>query len=304
MLDLGDLAVFAKVVETESFTQAGRLLGLPKSTVSRRIVRLERHLGAQLVNRSTRSVKVTENGALFFDYCLRSLGVLQDGERALQSLQKDPQGVIRIVTPPVLSQSLLGPLFAEFLLSYPDVHMINTVSDEGLAALRDACDLAITVGPLADSGLIATKLGETECGVFAAPSYVERMGAPQGYVELTRFDLLAHGLADRRQKWSLSRGRDEVAIEFSPRFVSNDLHLLRQATIAGLGIARLPAFLCKHDLAEGRLVEILPDWRTPGLVFSAVFTDPRTVPARVRTLIDFLVERMRPRLSWDIQSPG
>lgn len=117
MLDLGDLAVFAKVVETESFTQAGRLLGLPKSTISRRIVRLERHLGAQLLNRSTRSVKVTENGALFFDYCLRSMGVLQDGERALQSLQNEPQGLIRIVTPPVLSQSLLGPLFAEFLLT-------------------------------------------------------------------------------------------------------------------------------------------------------------------------------------------
>ncbi|WP_312736439.1 LysR substrate-binding domain-containing protein [Brevundimonas sp.] len=301
MLDLGDLNVFVTVVETESFTKAGRRLGLPKSTVSRRVVRLEQHLGAQLLNRSTRSVKVTENGGLFFDYCLRSLGLLRDGERALQSLQKDPQGVVRIVTPSILSQSMLGSILADFLMAYPDVRMINTVSDDGAIALRDAYDLAIAIGPLADSGLVATKLGETECGMFAAPAYVERMGAPQGHVELPRFDLLALGVSERRQKWSLRRGRDEVTIDFNPRFISTDLNLLRQAVLSGLGIASLPAFLCKHDLAEGRLVEIMPGWHTPSLVFSAVFTDPKAVPARVRTLIDFLVERMRPRLSWDIQ---
>ena len=115
MLDLGDLVIFTKVVETESFTQAGNLLGFPKSKVSRRISRLEDHLGCQLLQRSTRAVTVTQDGALFFEYCLRSLGVLRDGERALQTLHRNPQGVVRIAIPYVLGHNLVGPLLAAFL---------------------------------------------------------------------------------------------------------------------------------------------------------------------------------------------
>ena len=110
MLDMGDLLVFTKVVETESLTKAGRLLGLPKSTISRRLTRLEEHLGAQLLYRSTRAVTVTQHGELFFEYCLRSMGVLRDGERALQSQQRNPQGVVRIAIPYLLGQTLTGPL--------------------------------------------------------------------------------------------------------------------------------------------------------------------------------------------------
>src|SRR4051812_22358010 len=110
MLDLGDLMVFTKVVETESLTRAGKLLGLPKSTVSRRLSRLEEHLGVQLLHRSTRAVTVTQDGATFFEYCLRSIGVLRDGERALQNQARVPQGVVRIAIPYVLGQSLIGPL--------------------------------------------------------------------------------------------------------------------------------------------------------------------------------------------------
>lgn len=119
MLDFGDLTVFAKVVETESFTRAGQQLGMPKSSVSRRITRLEQHLDTQLLRRNTRAVTVTEDGALFFQYCLRSIGVLKDGERALQSQQRYPQGIIRTVLPHGLSQSLLGPMLADFLALYP-----------------------------------------------------------------------------------------------------------------------------------------------------------------------------------------
>lgn len=302
MLDLGDLMVFVKTVETESLTKAGVLLGLPKSTVSRRVSRLEESLGVQLLHRSTRAVTVTQDGALFFEYCLRSIGVLRDGERALQSQHQHPQGVVRIAIPYVLGQSLIGPLLAQFLERYPDVRLVSVLTDDAVALLRAGFDVALAVGPLADSGLIAVKLGTTECGVFASPSYFERKGSPQNHVELPRFDLLASGNTDRRHKWTLHNAQQEVTVEFSPKLVCNDLILLRHAVLSELGIASLPAFLCKHDLAEGRLVEVLPGWQTPDLSFFAVFADPKGVPVRVRSLIDYLVETLRPTLSWEIDT--
>ena len=300
MLDLGDLMVFTKVVETESLTKAGQLLGLPKSTVSRRMSRLEEHLGVQLLHRSTRAVTVTQDGALFFDYCLRSMGVLRDGERALQNQRGVPQGVVRIAIPYVLGQSLIGPLLADYLQHFPEVRLVSVLSDDAVGLLRSGFDVALAVGPFADSGLIAVKLGSTGCGAFGSPGYFERKGTPQSHAELPRFDLLAVGASDRRQRWSLHNKDAAVTVEFSPRLVCNDLILLRHAVLSELGIASLPAFLCKRDLAEGRLIEVLPGWHAEDMTFFALFADPKGVPVRVRTLIDYLVEHLRPVLSWDI----
>ena len=300
MLDLGDLMVFTKVVETENLTRAGQQLGLPKSTVSRRLSRLEEHLGVQLLHRTTRAVTVTQDGATFFDYCLRSMGVLRDGERALQNQRQVPQGVVRIAVPYVLGQSLIGPLLARFLQQFPDVRLVSVLSDDAVGLLRSGFDVALAVGPFADSGLIAVKLGATGCGAFGAPGYFERVGMPQSHAELPRFDLLAAGTVDRRHRWSLHSADAEVQVEFTPRLLCNDLILLRQAVLSELGIASLPAFLCKRDLAEGRLVEVLPGWQAADMQFFALFADPKGVPVRVRTLIDFLVEHLRPTLSWDL----
>ena len=300
MLDLGDLMVFTKVVETESLTKAGQLLGLPKSTVSRRLSRLEEHLGVQLLHRTTRAVTVTQDGATFFDYCLRSMGVLRDGERALQQEKASPRGVVKIALPYVLGQSLIGPLIAQYLQHFPDVRVVSVLSDDAVGLLREGFDVALAVGPFADSGLIAVKLGSTGCGAFGAPGYFERKGMPQNHGELPRFDLLAADSVDRRHRWTLHSADAEVSVEFTPRLLCNDLLLLRQAVLSELGIASLPAFLCKRDLAEGRLVEVLPGWQAADMHFFALFADPKGVPVRVRTLIDWLVEHLRPTLSWEL----
>jgi LysR family transcriptional regulator, regulator for bpeEF and oprC len=300
VLDFGDLVVFTRVVEVQSLTRAGQLLGMPKSTVSRRISRLETHLGAQLLMRNSRAVTVTPDGALFFEYCLRSLGVLRDGERALQSQQRQPQGMVRLAMPHALGQTLLAPMLGDFLDLYPDLRVITVLAEDATRLVREGFDLAICPGPLADSGLFAVRLGSSECGAFGAPAYFERKGMPQTHAELTRFDLLALGDVERNHRWLLNDGRHDMAVSFTPRLACNDLMLLREAVLAGLGIANLPAFLCKQDLAEGRMIEILPGWRTEDITFYAVFADPKAVPARVRALIDFMVERLRRRLSWEI----
>lgn len=300
MLNLEDLTAFMKVVETESFTRAGEQLNLPKSTISRRVARLEQELGTLLLQRSTRAVTVTEDGALFFEYCLRSVGLLRDGERALRSQQRHPSGIIRIAIPQALSETLLGSLFADYVKDYPDIRLLTVVSDDSIAMLRSGFDMAIATGPLPDSGLISTGLGSAECPLFCAHSLAERAGLPQSHVELTRFDLLAIGTLERRNRWLLQKGEESAVVEFGARFASNDLPMLRQATLAGLGIASLPAFLCKGDLARGDLIEVLPGWHTPSLQFHAVFDDSTGASKRVRSMIDFLVENMRGPLSWDI----
>jgi DNA-binding transcriptional LysR family regulator len=303
MLQLNDLIAFSKIVELENLTKAGRLLGVPKSTISRRMTRLEEHLGAQLVRRSTHNITLTEQGALFYEYCQRCIGLLRDGERAIQNQHRNPQGLLRIVVPHELDRSVLGPLMTDYLEAYPDVRLVSVVANEQVELLRDGFDVAIVVGalPMAESSFIATKLGDAEYGIYAAPGYVERKGMPQSHIDLPRFDLMAWGEVDFRATWRLHNREDEVAVEFKPRLVCNDLMLLRQAVISGLGIAALPAFICKHDLAEGRILEVLPDWRTASTRFSAVFPNHQTVPSHVRALIDFLVERLRPTFSWDVR---
>lgn len=299
MIEIRDLLAFSKVVELESLTKAGRALGVPKSTVSRRMTRLEDYLGVQLVRRSTHSVALTEQGTLFYEYCQRCLGLIRDGERAIQSQMRNPHGLLKIVVPHELDRSILGPLLTDYLEAYPDVRLVSVVSSDQIALLRNGFDVAIVAGalPLAEASFIATKLGDADYGVYAAPTYVERKGTPQSHVDLTRFDLLAWGESDMRAVWHLSKAGDEIAVEFKPRLVCNDLLLLRQAVLSGLGVATLPTFLCRDDLATGAMLEVLPGWRASPTRFSAVFPNHRTIPSHVRTLIDFLVERLRPTFS-------
>lgn len=302
MIETGDLVVFAKVVELESLTRAATGLGLPKSTISRRLSRLEEKLGTQLLRRTTHGVSVTEQGQIFFEYASRCLGVLRDGANAVQVQHSRPKGLLRISVPHELDSSLLAPLLTEYLEAYPDVRLVTVLSNDTVDHFRDGFDVAIVTDtlPLAEASLMTTKLGVTEYGLYAAPEYLERNGVPQSHIDLPRFDLLAWGAVDMKAHWRLDRGDTQVVVEFRPRLTCNDLTLLRQSVLSGLGIASLPAFICKRDLAEGRMAEVLPGWRPPGKSFFAVFPQQHVMPVRVRAFIDFLVERLRPILSWEM----
>ncbi|RIA45512.1 LysR family transcriptional regulator [Hephaestia caeni] len=302
MIETADLLVFTRVVELESLTRAAQIMGVPKSTISRRLTRLEEKLGVRLLHRTTHGIITTEQGVVFFDYAARCLGVLRDGTNAVQAAMTRPQGLLRISVPHELDRSLLAPMLSAYLKTYPDVRLVTVLSNETTDHFRDGFDLAIVADtlPLAEASLMTTKLGTTEYGLYAAPEYLEQHGFPQSHVDLPRFDLLAWGTVDAKAQWQLTHGSYDVTVEFRPRLACNDLVLLRQSVLSGLGIAALPAFICKHDLAEGRMVEVLTGWRPPGSSFFAVFPLQQTMPARVRTFIDFLVERLRPTLSWEV----
>jgi DNA-binding transcriptional LysR family regulator len=302
MIETADLLVFTRVVELESLTRVASAMGVPKSTISRRLTRLEEKLGVRLLRRTTHGIVTTEQGVVFFEYAARCLGVLRDGTNAVQVGTTQPKGLLRISVPHELDRSLLAPMLSAYLETYPDVRLVTVLSNETIDHFRDGFDLAIVADtlPLAEASLMTTKLGTTDYGLYAAPEYLERHGLPQSHVDLPRFDLLAWGTIDVKGQWRLTRDDDEVIVEFRPRLVCNDLMLLRQSVLSGLGIAPLPAFICKHELAEGRMVEVLPGWRPPGRSFFAVFPHQTAMPVRVRAFIDFLVERLRPTLSWEL----
>jgi DNA-binding transcriptional LysR family regulator len=301
MIETADIIAFTKVVELESLTRAAHALQLPKSTVSRRLTRLEQELGTQLLYRTTHGISATEQGVVFFEYSARCLGLLRDGANAVQVQGNRPQGLLRLSVPHALAGEALAPLLTAYLDLYPDMRLVTVLSDETIDHFRNGFDVAIVADrlPLAEASLMTTKLGTVESGLYAAPDYLERHGEPQSHIDLPRFDLLAWGSADVKAQWQLSLGQQQATIEFRPRLVCNDLELLRRSVLSGLGIAALPAFICQRDLAEGRLVEVLPGWRPPEQAFFAVFPQQQAMPVRVRSFIDFLVERLRPALSGD-----
>jgi DNA-binding transcriptional LysR family regulator len=303
VIETRDLLVFTKVVELESLTRASAVLGLPKSTISRRLTSLEEQLGAQLLRRTTHGISATEQGLVFFEYASRCLGLMRDGANAVQVEHARPRGLLRISVPHQLDRTLLAPLITEYLDTYADVRLVIVLSNETVDHFRDGFDLAIVADtlPLAEASLMMTRLGATETGMYAAPEYLERHGVPQSHVDLPRFDLLAWGSVDVKAQWHLHSGDTQMTVEFRPRLICNDLMLLRQSVLSGLGIAALPAFICKRDLAEGRMVEVLPNLHPPARSFYAIFPQHQVMPARVRTFIDFLVERLRPTLSWEMQ---
>lgn len=299
MIETSDLLAFIKVVELESLTLAAQAIGVPKSTISRKITRLEAELGAQLLRRTTRSVSPTEQGNVFYEYSARCLGVLRDGANAVQVQHNNPRGLLRIAVTHDLDRGLLAPLLADYLGTYPDVRLVTSLSDGSSDPFRGGFDVAIVADtlPLAEASVMTTRLGSAQYGLFAAPAYLERNGVPQSHVDLPRFDLLAWGSVDAKSHWQLSRGSDVVTMEFRPRLICNDLMLLRQSVLSGLGIAALPVFVGERDLAQGGMAQVLPGWRPRGRTFYAVFPHHHAMPVRVRAFIDFLVERLRPTLS-------
>ena len=188
MIETGDLLVFAKVVELESLTRAATALGVPKSTISRRLTRLEEKLGAQLLRRTTHGITITEQGQVFFEYAQRCLGVLRDGANAVQVQHSRPRGLLRISVPHELDRTLLAPLLTDYLEAYPDVRLVTVLSNETVDHFRDGFDVAIVADtlPLAEASLMTTKLGATEYGLYAAPDYLERHGVPQSHIDYMR----------------------------------------------------------------------------------------------------------------------
>jgi DNA-binding transcriptional LysR family regulator len=333
--DLNQLVIFAKVVETGSFTGAGRQLGLPKSTVSRKIAQLEERFGVQLLVRTTRKIAMTEIGAAFYQRCSRISAQVDEVERAFDDLQGEPSGTLRVVAPHELASILSSELISEFLLAHARVDVDLELNGRGVEAIEHGFDLvlALEAMPTMTSGVLAVELGVVERRLVASPEYLERRGEPKTLAQLERHDLcisvgramlpramLPHGplhvprvVSDRDANYRPSLelfgpNRASTLISSRPRLTVNDDVQLREAALAGVGIALLPVLACRRELAAGRLCLVLDEWAPSVTRVHAVYPTAHHFAAKLRAFVEFMRERLGPRTGDgacnDVLAPG
>lgn len=295
------IPLFVAVVECGSFSAAGQRLGITKSAVSKRIAQLEGSLGVQLLHRTTRSLSLTEAGEQYFGYARNACAVAQEGEDAITRLQGQPQGILRLSVPMVFGRLHIAPLIPVFLAACPEVEINMMMDDKLVDLVEGGYDLAIRIGRLADSSLIARRIAPCYSVLCAAPAYLARSGMPKDLAQLAQHNCLFYSYYRAGSEWQFQG--PEGAVRFQPRgnYQVNNSEALREALIAGLGICQMPTFIVGEDLAQGRLVELLPDYRLPEHAIYAVYPERKHVPAKVTAFVDFLLAQLGgERPYWDV----
>jgi DNA-binding transcriptional LysR family regulator len=295
--DLNQLVIFAKVVETQSFTAAGRALGLPKSTVSRKVAQLEERLGVLLLERTTRKLSLTDVGAAFFERCARISTEIEEAEQAVTRTDRAPRGRLRIAAPAELASGLVADVVREFLLEHREIDIELELTDRVVDLLEEGYDLSIRVGPAPSSSGISRELGPHHRALVASPTYLERRGIPEQLEQLDRHDLLLLGNPRGAPTLELrGRGGQRRTITARPRLVVNCVEVLRDAAVAGLGIGMLPVACCVEELERGTLVSMLHDW-THAEAIHAAYPTSRHLSSKVRSFLDQLAARLDPSAS-------
>lgn len=285
-MDLNELLVFARVVQSGSFTAAARALRMPKSTVSRKISELEERMGAQLLQRTTRALRLTEAGQAYYEHCARAVSEAEQAELAVTRMQAAPHGLLRVTTP--LSVGFLAPVISRFLKHYPEVRLEMLCTDRRVDLLEEGFDLAVRAGTLADSSLMARKVGTIERCVVAAPSYLAEHGVPKTPKDLEKHDCLVFGSGAEGGSWTLSSGGRTLQVPVQARVVLNEPDMLRAVALAGAGIALLPNVSPTDDFLSGGLQRLLPEWTSPGAPVHALYPSTRHRSPKVMAFVDFL----------------
>jgi len=298
---LAAMQAFVRVAETRSFSEAARRLNLSKSVVSRQISALECDLGVRLFNRTTRALALTEIGSAYYERVSRILADIAETEQSVGHLQAAPRGRLRVNAPMSFGILHLAPALPDFLAAYPEVDVEMAMNDRTIDLLEEGFDLAIRIGRLSDSSLVARRLAPVRIVVCAAPAYLAAHGAPQTPADLKNHDCLLYTNEDSPRDWRFTTPEGAPwAVEVKGRLAANNGDTLRVATLAGQGIARLPSFLVGQDLQAGTLVSLIPDYMQEDLAVHAVYPQARLLSPKVRAFIDFLAARFGPRPYWDL----
>jgi DNA-binding transcriptional LysR family regulator len=303
MQDLNEIAIFARVVKEESFTRAARALGLPKSTVSERVSRLEERLGVRLLERTTRHVRPTAAGAAYYERAARVVAEIEEANAAVTDIHRSPKGLLRIGSPLLFGHAFLGDFVAEFLVAHPEVEIELIVADRRFDVVEEGLDLAVhVIGPI-EASLIARKIGSAERMCVASPAYLAQREPPKLPKELLEHSCLVSS-NDRRATWVFSKEGRSESIAIQGRYSVNSLQLALSAALRGAGIAVLPAFFCAEALRAGRLSPVLEDWSPGRSEIHVVYPGSRHLSARVRLFVDALIDRFTHLPPWLLGPDG
>jgi DNA-binding transcriptional LysR family regulator len=288
------LRAFVKVVEHGSFSAAARELRISRSAASKYVMELEQGLGVQLLNRTTRSAVPTESGQTYYERAVAILAELEEADIAATQLQAEPRGLLRINAPMSFSTLRLAPVLADFMARYADLEILLTASDEQVGGAQEGFDVTLRIADLPASSLIARKLMPVARVFCAAPDYLERKGVPAHPRDLREHEGLAYGFLATGNQWKLIGPDGEHFVAPPWRLCANNAEILKQAALAGHGIALLPTFIAGAELTSGALTAILPDYHAPPVALYAIYPPTRHLSLKVRLFIDFLVERLAP----------
>jgi DNA-binding transcriptional LysR family regulator len=291
---------FARVVEAGSFTAVATERNTSQPTISRQIATLEEHLGCLLFQRTTRSLTLTDDGRIFYEHALRTLEAATEAESAVGRRRGKPSGRLKLACSVVFGRLHIIPRLSRFMARYPDIE-IDLVMNDGFSDLvEEGIDLAIRIGDVSDSNLIARRVGTTRRAVVATPDYLARRGAPKTPYDLQQHDCIVYSRLVAGENWSFSSKDDHIIVPISGSFHVNSTEGVREAILQGLGIGYVPVWhFVDHEIETGTLSVLLSDYEVEPQPISAVYPSRRFLAPKVRVMIDFLAAEFEidPKLS-------
>lgn len=291
------MSVFVAAVEGGSLSAAGRKLGMPLATVSRKLSDLETHLRARLLHRSTRKLALTEAGRDYYASCKRILEDVGEAERDASGEYSEPRGELTVAAPIVFGRLHLLPVIAQFLQAYPQVDVRLVQGDRISNLVEEHLDLALRIGVLPDSSLTATALGRVRRVCCASPGYLARRGVPSQPEDLGGHDCVSFASLDAADHWRFAKAGDDRIVKVNPRLLVNTAEAAIDAAIAGVGITRVLSYQVAAPIREGRLQRLLSAHEAEPMPVHLLFDGRRRLPLKLRAFVDFATPRLRERLA-------
>ena len=298
---LTGMRVFAQVVEAKSFSGAADKLRISRSLASRHVSALERSLSVKLLHRSTRKLSLTEAGAVFYEHCARIVQEAELAEQSVTKTQSEPAGLVSVTAVPAFAVRHVLPALAEFYQKYPKIRVRLSCSNRRLDLGDEGFDLGIRVSFDPAPNLVARKLAVNRSVICASPDYLERHGTPRRIEDLAKHDCVVFPPVTPKGVWTLRRDKRKYSVRVTAAFETDDMDAVRSGVLAGLGVGVLPTYIVGDALRQGRLVPLLRQFQVlPESGLYLVYLPNRSLPSRVRALIDFLTARFGPVPSWDV----
>ncbi|WP_431674562.1 LysR family transcriptional regulator [Rhizobium leguminosarum] len=292
--NLNDILIFMAVVDAGSFIAGGQALGLSRSAAGKAVIRLEDRLGARLLNRTTRTLNLTDEGRMFYERGLQILALVDEAEASVAGQNSTPRGVLRLTVPDAFGRLVVLPLLEKYLQAWPDIQVEVSFTDRLADIVEEGFDLAIRIGATAtDTRLVSRVIATYKALLCASPAYLAERGEPRDIDDLAVHDCLIFAGRNQRQGWRFrGEGGSWIKAQGRSRLRLDSAEAIRDAALAGLGIALLPDFLVADDLVTGRLRQILPDLETDDVKIVTLYPDKRLLEPRVRRFIDLMVEEL------------
>lgn len=289
---LASMKMYVAVIEGGSFAAAADRLDVSRAMVSKQVQKLEEHLGTRLMNRTTRRLSMTETGRAFYERSAQIVADVEEAEQFAGQMTRSPQGTLRVAIPLSYGQHRLATILGAYTQAYPLVQLDIALSDRKVDLVEEGFDVAIRIGALPQSDLIAKKIGSAYSVVCAAPGYLARFGTPRTPADLAGHACMGYSLSAGGADWRLESATGPVVVPVAGPIKADNGDIIRLAAIAGAGIAFQPGFIVDADIAAGRLVRLLPAWQSAEMGIHAVYSSRKHLSAKVRTFVDFVAEAL------------